>query len=412
VTHLYVLGGFQTDFARHFTREKKTIFDVMKETIQGGFEATKLDPKDVGTAHIGNFVGELFCHQANLGGLVIEAEPRLDGIPTTRHEGACAAGGLAVLAAGADIESGRYDVACVVGLEMLRSFSAYEAQQKLGVAAWVPRETDGVKYPWPDLFAKIGDEYEERWGLDREHTTWIAKNAFANAKRSPNAQTRGWTFEERSFADDDEVNPSLAGRIRRQDCSQVTDGGACIFLASEAFARQFAKRHGVGMETLARIEGWGHRTTRMALADKLAATRGNKDEYLFPHVRGTITDALGRAKTSIDAVDVLEVHDCFTTTAYMAIDHFGLTSPGQSWRAIEDGTLGPNGKKPLNPTGGLIGTGHPVGATGVRMVLDGFKQVTGRAGDAQVANAKRVATLNIGGSTTTIVSFVIGRGDA
>ncbi len=404
---LYVLGGYQTDFARHFTREKKTIADLMGETIRGGLEATKLDPKEIGTAHVANFVGELFCHQANLGGLVIEADPRLDGIPTGRHEGACAAGGLAVLAAGADVESGRYDVACVVGVEILRAFSAFEAQHKLGVAAWVPRETEGVKYPWPDLFAKIGDAYEERWGLDRKHTTWLAKNAFANAKRSPNAQTRGWTFEDRSFAEDDEVNPSLAGRIRRQDCSQVTDGGTCLFLASEAFAHDYAKRHGLPMDRLAKIEGWGHRTSRMALADKLAASKGH--EYLFPHVRGTITDALKRANTTIENVDVIETHDCFTTTAYMAIDHFGLTPPGQSWRAIEDGTLAMGGKKPLNPTGGLIGTGHPVGATGVRMVLDAFRQVTGTAGDAQVPNAKRVATLNLGGSATTSVSFVVGR---
>jgi len=410
VSALYVLGGFQTDFARHFTREKKSIADLMRETIQGGLEATRLDPEEIGTAHVANFVGELFCHQANLGGLVVEAEPRLDGIPTSRHEGACAAGSLAVLAAGADIESGRYETALVVGVEILRSLSAFEAQHKLGVAAWVPRETEGVKYPWPDLFGKIGDAYAKRWGLDRAHTTWIAKNAFANAKRSPLAQTRGWAFDDRSFAEDDEQNPAFAGRIRRQDCSQVTDGGTCIFLANERFARAYANKRGIALDALARLEGWGHRTTRMALADKLAASRDR--EYLFPHVRGTITDAFARAGTDIDGIDVVETHDCFTTTAYMAIDHFGLTPPGQSWRAIEDGTLAFGGRKPLNPTGGLIGTGHPVGATGVRMVLDAWKQVTGRAGDAQVPNARRVATLNLGGSATTSVSFVVGRGEA
>lgn len=405
---LYVLGGFQTDYARHFTREGKTIADLIRDTVQGGFDATGLEPEEIGTAHVSNFVGELFCHQANLGGLVVEAEPRLDGIPTARHEGACAAGSLAVLAAGADIESGRYETALVVGAEILRSMSGFEAQHRLGVAAWVPRETEGVKYPWPDLFAKIGDAYAERWGLDRKHTTWLAQNAFANAKRSPLSQTRGWKFDDRAFAEDDELNPAYAGRIRRQDCSQVTDGGTCVFLASEKFAHAYAKRRGLPLESLARLEGWGHRTTRMALADKLAAHK-SKDDYLFPHVRGTITDALRRAGTTIDGIDVVETHDCFTTTAYMAIDHFGLTPPGQSWRAIEDGTLAMGGKKPLNPTGGLIGTGHPVGATGVRMVLDAFKQVTGKAGDAQVPNARRVATLNLGGSATTSVSFVVGR---
>lgn len=410
---LYILGGYQTDFARHFTREKKDIAALIAETVQGAFAATNVEPKDVGSAHVANFVGELFCHQANLGGLVIEAEPKLEGIATGRHEGACAAGSLAMLAAGADIESGRYECSLVVGAEILRSLPAFEAQHKLGVAAWNPRETEGVKYPWPDLFAKIGDAYAERWGLSREHQVWLAKNAFDNAKQSNKSQTRGWTFDERSFGENDDVNPSLAGRIRRQDCSQVTDGGAAIFLASEKFARAYAEKRGLTLDKLAKIEGWGHRTARMALADKLAASKPGPNsrgtEYLFPHVRGTITDALGRANTRIEDVDVIETHDCFTTTAYMAIDHFGLTAPGESWRAIEDGSLAMTGKKPLNPTGGLMGMGHPVGATGVRMALDAWSQVTGNARDAQVKNAKRVATLNLGGSATTSVSFVIGR---
>ena len=404
---LYILGGHQTDFARNFTREKKDIAALMAETVQGAFAATSIDPNDVDSAHVANFIGELTCSQGHLGGLVIEAEPKLEGIPTARHEGACASGSLALLAAGAEIEAGRYACSLVVGVEILRSVSGADVARHLGVAAWVPRETEGVTFPWPDLFAKVGDAYAERWGLKREHQAWLAKNAFANAKQTMKAQARGWAFDDKAFTEDDQLNPAVTGRIRRQDCSQITDGGAALFLASEKFARAYADKRGMSLGSLAKIEGWGHRTARMALADKLAASKHT--EYLFPHVRGAITDALGRANTRIEDVDVIETHDCFTTSAYMAIDHFGLTPPGESWRAIEDGTLAMTGKKPLNPTGGLIGLGHPVGATGVRMALDAFNQVTGKAGDAQVKNAKRVATLNLGGSTTTSVSFVIGR---
>ena len=410
MSHVYVLGGFQTDWARNFKREGKDIADLVRETVQGALSATRIDPRDVQVAHVGNFVAELLSHQANLGGLVIEAEPAFDGIPTSRHEGACAAGSLAILAASAEIEAGRYEVACVLGVEQLRCVSAFEAQKHLGVAAWVPRETEGFEYPWPELFSRMGDAYGERYGLDRKHLVALAKNAFANAKRNPNAQARGWTFEERSFSEDDEVTPKYAARIRRQDCSQVTDGGACVFLASERYAREYARRAGVPADKLARIEGWGHRTSRMALADKLAASQGKP--YVFPHVRATIEDALRRAGVAIEHIDAIETHDCFTTTAYMAIDHFGLTPPGQSWRAIEDGTIAMGGKRPLNPSGGLMGAGHPVGATGVRMVLDAFKQVTGQAGDYQVPDARRVATLNLGGSSTTSASFVVGRGVA
>jgi acetyl-CoA C-acetyltransferase len=92
----------------------------------------------------------------------------------------------------------------------------------------------------------------------------------------------------------------------------------------------------------------------------------------------------------------------------MAIDHFGLTAPGESWKAVEEGVIALGGKLPINPSGGLIGCGHPVGATGVRQALDAFLQTTGQAGACQVPNARRFATLNIGGSGTTSCVFIIG----
>ena len=94
----------------------------------------------------------------------------------------------------------------------------------------------------------------------------------------------------------------------------------------------------------------------------------------------------------------------------MAIDHSGLTAPGESWKAVEDGRIAPGGDFPINPSGGLVGLGHPVGATGVRMVLDIAHQVTGRAGDCQVPSAENMITFNVGGSTTTCASFVVGVG--
>ena len=94
----------------------------------------------------------------------------------------------------------------------------------------------------------------------------------------------------------------------------------------------------------------------------------------------------------------------------MAIDHSGLTAPGESWKAVEEGRITPDGDFPINPSGGLIGLGHPVGATGVRMLLDTARQVTGKAGDYQLKNAENMITFNVGGSTTTCASFVVGVG--
>jgi acetyl-CoA C-acetyltransferase len=92
----------------------------------------------------------------------------------------------------------------------------------------------------------------------------------------------------------------------------------------------------------------------------------------------------------------------------MAIDHFGITKPGESWKAIEEGIIDFDGRLPVNASGGLIGGGHPVGATGTRQALDAFKQVTGQAGAYQIGGAQKIATLNIGGSGTTTVAMVIG----
>jgi acetyl-CoA C-acetyltransferase len=127
-----------------------------------------------------------------------------------------------------------------------------------------------------------------------------------------------------------------------------------------------------------------------------------------PHLADAVVDARRRAGVALDDLDGLETHDCFTTTEYLAIDHVGLTPPGQSWQAIEDGRTELGGRFPINPSGGLIGGGHPVGATGVRMALDAARQVSGTAGGYQVEGATTFATLNLGGSATTVVSLVLG----
>ncbi len=195
--------------------------------------------------------------------------------------------------------------------------------------------------------------------------------------------------------------------IRKNDCGQVTDGSAVVFLASEKAATEYAAKRGVPLESLPQIKGWGHRSAPISYDRKVRASEGGA--YVFPQVKRAIDDARARAGvTHIDQIDVVETHDCFTTTEYMAIEHLGLTAPGEAWKAVEDGSIEIGGRLPINPSGGLIGLGHPVGATGVRMALDAFKQVTGQAGDYQVEGARTCQTLNIGGSTTTTVSLVVG----
>jgi len=406
-SEVFVLGGYQTDFARNYSRENKDIAALMDEAVEGALAACRIDAGDVETAHVGNFAAELFCHQGVLGGLFAALRPEFDGLPSGRHEAACASGSLAVLGASAEIEAGRYGLACVLGVEFMKNVPAKAAGEYLAVAARAGHEFTDAAYVWPRAFSNLAEVYDERYGLKYEHLGRIAQINLENGKRNPNAQTRNWTYTDKSFQEDDEANPRIEGRIRRNECAQVTDGAAAIFLASRAYAEQWAKRHGLALENIPRILGWGHRSATILFKDKIAASRGKP--HVFPHVRDTIQDAFRRAGVAdVREIDAIETHDCFAITEYMAIDHFGITAPGEAWKAVEDGTIAFGGRLPVNASGGLIGLGHPVGATGVRMVLDAARQVSGDAGDYQVEGARKVAALNIGGTTTTTCCFVIG----
>ncbi|MGZ6826522.1 MAG: acetyl-CoA acetyltransferase [Mycobacteriales bacterium] len=399
---LFVLGGAQTDFARNVAREGREVTDLVGEAVRSTLADARVEAAQVQTVHVGNAFGQLFNGQGMLGAMPATVEPALWGVPAMRHEAACASGGLAVLAAGAEIEAGRYDVALVLGVEQERNVPGDQAARILGAAAHVGHEDTDVPYMWPHQFDLLAEEYDRRYGLSHEHLAGIAELNYRNAKDNPFAQTRGWQVTEFGETPD---NPVVAGRVRRMDCSQVTDGAAGIVLAGPRFAQEWADRHGISLDDVPRLLGWGHRTVGLAYRPKV----DHDGPYVMPHVRQAITDAFDRAGVpDVFALDGVETHDCFTPSEYLAIDHFGITGPGESWKAVESGDLERTGSMPVNPSGGLIGGGHPVGATGVRMVLDATRQVSGRAGATQVEGARRFATLNIGGSTTTTVSFVVG----
>ncbi|MEO0441078.1 MAG: thiolase domain-containing protein, partial [Pseudomonadota bacterium] len=213
---VYVLGGHQTDFAQNWTRENLDLFDLFSQTVRTGLEKTRLDAKDIEVGHVGNFVAELFTGQGMLGGFFGHVHKDFSGMPSSRHEGACASGSLAILGAMADIESGRYDLACVAGVELMRNVSGQQAADNLGAAIYVGEEGQDATYIWPAMFSDLAEEYDRRYGLNHDHLMAISETNFANARRNPNAQTREWQFHEKSFTQDDEYNPVIEGWMRKQ----------------------------------------------------------------------------------------------------------------------------------------------------------------------------------------------------
>jgi acetyl-CoA C-acetyltransferase len=379
------------------------VADLVKEVVTSTLSRAAVAPELVESIHVGNAFGQLYTGQGHLGAMPATVVPELWGTPSMRHEAACASGSIATLSAMAEIEAGRYDCVLVLGVEQEKTMPGAEAARVQAAAARVGVETEVEGAIWPAMFEQVASEYDRRFGLDEAHLRAIGELNLRNGRSNPNAQTRGWKLAPASFAADDESNPVVAGRLRRNDCCQITDGGAGIVLVSARWLHEHG-REGEGC----RITGWGHRTVGLEMAAKLVRSRGQ--DFVMPHVRQAITDAWSRAGIAgVDDLDLIETHDCMTPSEYMAIDHFGITPPGKSWQAIESGDLERGGRIPVNPSGGLIGGGHPVGATGVRMLVDAAQQVRGEAGEMQVDGARRAATLNIGGSTATTVSFIVER---
>lgn len=410
---VYILGGAQTDFERNWTKEGKNMIALLREAVADGFEASdfsceeleRLNADNRVAAFVGNFMAERYIDQGHLGAFLTEVHPAFNGVPSARYEAACASSSVALEAAMSHILAGMYDVCIVAGWEIMKSVDNRMCAGILGRAAYYEKEAKDLDHPFPQLFGRLAQATIEKYGLDRDryldNLARISTLNYDNAKRNPLAQTRKWfmSYEEAS-ARGSESNPCIGGLLGVSDCSQVTDGAAVVLLCSEKYIRER------GLSGKPVVKGYGHRNAPL-LFDKKIAMSGSG--HILPWTRQTCLDAYARAQLSVGDIDVFETHDCFTSSEYMALSAFGITEPGLEYEAVENGLIALNGAKPVNPSGGLIGCGHPVGASGVRMFLDLYKQVSGQAGTYQVVGARNAMMLNIGGTATTNYVYIVGQ---
>src|SRR5258707_9946088 len=265
---VYILGGYQTDFARNWTKEGKHISAMIREAVVGGLAATGVEPREIEVGHVGNFAAELYAMQGHLGAFLVDVDPAFSGLPTGRHEAACASGSIAMLAASAEIEAGRYETALVVGVEQMKTVSPAQGGDFLGTAAWYEREAKGVEFPFPKLFGRLGDEYDTRYGLKDEHLAHISAINYENGRKNPKAQTRTWYMSDEHACRADQYNTKIGGRIKATHSSHVSDGAVALVVASEAFARSWAKRRRLTLDKVPRLLGWGHRTAPLTFDAK------------------------------------------------------------------------------------------------------------------------------------------------
>lgn len=418
---VYVLGGAQTDFERNWSKEGKNVIALLKEVVSDALSEVKLTYEDIRrlncenrvSCFVGNFIAEEYIQQGHLGALLTEVDPVFYGVPSARYEAACASSSVALDAAITKIKAGEYDLAMVVGWELMKTVDSKTCGDILGRAAFYEKEGKDIDFPFPKLFGKLADETIGKYQLDEQRymnaLAEISVINYSNAKRNPKAQTRKWFMDYGQASHrGTETNSLIGGRLGISDCSQVTDGAAVVLLASEKFVQEVGKKK----EDIPIVKGYGHRTAPMLFAKKI---KENKDsEYILPWTRQAVVDAYKSSGLTVEDIDVFETHDCFTSSEYAAISAFGITEPGKEYEAVEAGRIAFGGDKPINPSGGLIGCGHPVGASGVRMFLDIYKQVSGTAGTYQIKkgngeNPRNAMMLNIGGTATTNYVFVVGK---
>ena len=256
---VFVLGGFQTDFSRNWTKEAKHIVAMMREAVQGALETTRIEPKEIEVAHVGNFAAELYCMQGHLGAFVLEVDPALRGLPTSRHEAACASGSIAALAAAADIEAGRYDVALVLGAEKMniadkqRAFSIFEAGwdvsradenfatlAKMGEGVEVPpgTESDRPYSRFMAIYAAMCRYHMKTYGTTQRQIAAVSAKNHGHSVHNPYSQFRkAFTIEEILAA------PPITYPITLPMCAPLSDGAAAAILGTdEGLARIGADR--------------------------------------------------------------------------------------------------------------------------------------------------------------------------
>jgi acetyl-CoA C-acetyltransferase len=405
---VYVIGAVRTDFQRNLRKSGETLRDLIVEAGAAAITDAGIEASAVQGAVVGNFAGGLFTGQLHLGAFVTEIDSALRGIPTLHVEAACASGGVAVLTGAQQIMGGLLDVVLVIGAEQQKTMSAMDGARVLGAAADTSAERSQYgDLMFPKLFARIAQVYAARYGsIDTSLAKMAVKNR-AHACLNPLAQMRDSSLTLDQACATSEENPVIAAPLRLSDCSPITDGSAAVVLCSRRFLDRLRPRHAI------RLLGFGHTTDYLSLE--------KKEVPEFPIAAKAAADAYAMAGVGPRDLHGAEVHDCFSISEIVQYELLGFAASGKGAALLESGATSlPAFREgnsiqdskfkiqnlPVNPGGGLLGDGHPVGATGVRQVVEAYQHLTGRAGTRQIAGAKRFLTCNIGGSVTTTVVMI------
>jgi acetyl-CoA C-acetyltransferase len=367
MTDAYVVGAGMTEFGERYEDSHADLLEdaylALLEDVDEGLDPTDIDAAWYGTIDVAN--------EGSSGASVAHATGLFE-TPITRVENACATGSDAFRNASQAVRAGDAEVALVIGAEKMLDDPA----GLIGSAA-LERLWQGRGVTMPAYFGMRATRHMGEYGTTREQIAQVSVKNHANGAKYPYAHQQ---FE--CTVEDVQESPTVSYPLNLYDCCPVTDGGCAVLVANEERAREFT-------DDPIRHAGWGLSSDSFQ--------RG-RDEALtnFPATRQASNRAYERAGIGPIDVDVAEVHDCFSITELVTYEDLGFCERGEGGRFVAEGRADLDGDTPVNPSGGLLSKGHPIGATGVAQIAEIYEQLRGEAGDVQVDGPEVGLQHNIG----------------
>lgn len=387
-----ILGSGMTRFGENF---EQGYFDLVIEAAQMAIRDAKIGQEAIDGAWLGTAFGYTYTSEGN-GGPSLGEPLSLYDIPITRVSNYCATGMDAIRNAAMAIAAGECDIAIAVGVEKMRDVEPRGSLVSQHVGKGHPVYSKGRTAP--GMFALMGTRYGAVYGDPREAMTAVAMKNHHNGRLNPRAH-----FRMEVSADQVQASPLVAPPLRLLDCCPTTDGAAAVVLARADLAPSIT-------DSYVLLQGIGLAVT----SGYFSAQFDPQWDFLgFPATRKAAELAYSQAGIADPAneIDVAEVHDCFTVTEILNYEDLGLCAPGLGRRFVLDGHATLGGRLPVNTSGGLKSCGHPIGASGVRMVANISDQLRERAGDSQVKNARTGMAHTLGGPGSVSCVAILRRPD-
>lgn len=363
-----IWGDYITKFGELWD---KSLSDLLREAMEGAVSEAKINLKEVEVVYVANMGAGRLDNQLHLGALVSSMLPHQP--PAMRIEGACASGGLAMIAAEQGLLSGLYQTALVIGVEKMTDVKTTEATEFLAGAADFKREYGST---FPALYGILTLAHMKEYGTTRKMLSAVSNKNHHQAMDNAKAQFhKEYTIEEIS------QSQLIADPIRLLDCSPISDGAAAVILTTKNVKGP-------------KVLGFGQGSDSLTLADRKKLTE-------LKATKRAVKGAYKMAGVSPADIEMAEVHDCFSIGEILAIEDLGFFKKGEGGRSTLKGLTACGGKIVINPSGGLKACGHPVGATGVKQIAYMTNLI--KKGKVNIG-----LTQNVGGSGGTAVVHILG----